>query len=79
MTEDAQTQLTALQTNNAADATALTALEADLNDTTPSASDTVVAALVSALEAAGYTVTAPVAAAPADAPELPATTEPETP
>jgi hypothetical protein len=79
--DDAQSQLKTLQDNNAADAAALTALEADL--TTP-ATDTVgdqvlaaalpvittaglvsvfgVDALVSALTAENYTVTAPEAA-----------------
>jgi hypothetical protein len=61
-----QDDLTAIQN----DLTALTAGVAqavtDLNN--PDPNDALVAALVSALEAAGYTVTAP---APADAPELP--------
>lgn len=85
---DAQDQIATLQANNAADATALGALEADLNSTEPTTNDNISAAvvaaieaggliqvftaetLVSALEAANYTVTAP---APVDAPEIPAT------
>ena len=64
----AQDELTTLQTNNAADATALTALEADLSTpATESVGDTFLAASVTALEAAGYTVTAPAAAPAADA------------
>jgi hypothetical protein len=45
----------------------------DAENQAPTAADSVLSALVTALEAAGYTVTAPTV------PELPATTDPETP
>lgn len=57
--------LTTLQTNNAADATALTSLEQELNTpAVPSVGDQVLESVIPVLTAAGYTVTPP---APADA------------
>lgn len=54
MSEDAQAQLTTLQANNAADATALSALENDLNTpATQSTGDQVLAALEPVLTSVG--------------------------
>lgn len=54
MSDDAQTQLDSLKANNAADATAIAALEADLTTpTTPSAGDTLLAAVEPALTSVG--------------------------
>lgn len=54
MSDDAQTQLTTLQTNNAADATALASLEADLNaPATQSIGDQVFAAVEPVLTTVG--------------------------
>lgn len=54
MSDDAQTQLTTLQTNNAADATALASLEADLNaPATQSVGDQVFAAVEPVLTTVG--------------------------
>ena len=62
----AQDDLTTLQNNNAADASALTSLEQELNTpAVPSVGDQVLEAVLPVLTAAGYTVTPP--AAPADA------------
>lgn len=56
----AQEDLTTLQANNAADATALTSLEAELNTpAVPSVGDQVLEAVLPVLTAAGYTVTPP--------------------
>jgi hypothetical protein len=54
--------LSTLQANNQADATALTSLEAELNTpAVPSVGDQVLEAVLPVLTSAGYTVTAPVA------------------
>ncbi len=58
----AQDDLSTLQANNAADATALSALEAELNaPAVPSVGDQVLEAVLPVLTAAGYTVTPPAA------------------
>lgn len=60
-----QDDLQTLQTSLTDASNAATALETDLNSDTPDPNDTIVSSLVSALEAAGYTVTAPEAEIPA--------------
>lgn len=56
----AQDDLSTLQANNAADATALSSLEAELNaPAVPSVGDQVLEAVLPVLTAAGYTVTPP--------------------
>ncbi len=60
--DDALSKVQTLQANNQADATALSALENDLNTpATDSVGDQVLAAVLPVLTAAGYTVTAPAA------------------
>lgn len=62
----AQDDLSTLQANNTADATALSNLEAELNaPAVPSVGDQVLEAVLPVLTAAGYTVTPP---APAEDP-----------
>ena len=66
MSDDAQAQLATLKANNAADATALADLEADLTTpATDSVGDQFLANAVSFLEGQGYTVTVPGAASEA--------------
>lgn len=56
----AQDDLATLQSNNAADATALTSLEQELTTpAVPSVGDQVLEAIIPVLEDAGYTVTPP--------------------
>jgi hypothetical protein len=84
---DATDQLATLTANNTADATALAALEADLNSTAPTTNDNIATSVVSAIETAGLVevftagalsdaLTAAgytvTAPAPANAPKLPA-------
>jgi len=61
----AQDDLKTAQAGVEATSAALTSLETDLSSTEPTVADNVLAALVTTLEAANYTVTPP-------APELPA-------
>lgn len=65
--DDAEAALTQLQSNEQADQTqvgaALEAVQAAKNEATQSSGDPVTSAVISALEAQGYTVTAPNAGA----------------